>query len=238
MVSNNRVTDSKANEDYVPAFSDSRSLTIGVAEAPTGLAVMLTGSTTVQVSWSHAGTTSHRYEVFQVHNNRTQSVFNTSMDTVANIKGLTQGESYTFFVIAISLNTSSGILLPSEHSVPVSISIPSNKPSTTSTSSTLMRSSMTLTPSLVSTRLSSSSQVVSTMSPSISQFPSNSPQPSVVRPTPGNVDDPDISSVGLTAGALVISLLSLTLLVLIVVHISGIVAIRKTKPKEVRGTGI
>uniref|UniRef100_A0A1X7VS00 Uncharacterized protein n=1 Tax=Amphimedon queenslandica TaxID=400682 RepID=A0A1X7VS00_AMPQE len=29
MVSNNRVTDSKANEDYVPAFSDSRSLTIG-----------------------------------------------------------------------------------------------------------------------------------------------------------------------------------------------------------------
>ena len=203
---------------------------------------MLTGSTTVQVSWSHSGTTSHRYEVFQVHNNRTQSVFNTSMDTIANIKGLTQGESYAFFVIAISLDTSSGILLPSEHSPPVSISIP-NKPSTTSTkstlasmSSTLLRSSMTLTPSLVI----SSSQLVPTTcrSASTSQFPLSSPQPSVARPTPGNVDDPDIhvSSVGLTAGVLVISLLLLTLLVLIVVHVSGIVAISKTKPKEERGT--
>ena len=205
-----------------------------VAEAPTGLAVMLTGSTTVQVSWSHSGTTSHRYEVFQVHNNRTQSVFNTSMDTIANIKGLTQGESYAFFVIAVSLDTSSGILLPSEHSPPVSISIP-NKPSTTSTkstlasmSSTLLRSSMTLTPSLVI----SSSQLVPTISPSTSQFPLSSPQPSVVvRPTPGNVDDPDASSVGLTVGIVLLSVLSFILLVLIFVLIGGIVAISKTKPK-------
>lgn len=153
----------------------------------------------------------YRYEVFQSYDNTIKSVFNTS-DCVASISGLSPGANYTFFVIAISLNTSSVVLLPSEPSAELMIVLVINEtssaisPSATATMSSFMDSSDTL-------------------SSSITQ--------SVTPPTPGNVGgESSSSSVGLTAGIIVLSVLAFILIVLVVVLVFGLVAIYKKKPKK------
>ena len=163
----------------------------------------------------------YRYEVFQSYDNTIKTVFNTS-DCVASISGLSPGANYTFFVIAISLNTSSVVLLPSEPSAELMIVLVINEtsstisPSATATMSSFMDSSA---------NPSQSSLTNNTLSSSITQ--------SVTPPTPGNVGgESSSSSVGLTAGIIVLSVLAFILIVLVVVLVFGLVAIYKKKPKK------
>ena len=181
----------------------------------------------------------YRYEVFQSYDNTIKSVFNTS-GCVASISGLSPGVNYTFFVIAISLNTSSVVLLPSEPSAELMIVLVINEtssaisPSATATMSSFMDSSANPSPSATATMSSfmessanpsQSSLTNSTLSSSITQ--------SVTPLTPGNVGGKSSSSsVGLTAGIIVLSVLAFILIVLVVVLVFGLVAIYKKKPKK------
>ena len=232
-----------------------------VAESPwvTEANIKQTGPTTVQISWYHKVIVGapYRYEVFQSYDNTIKSVFNTS-DCVASISGLSPGANYTFFVIAISLNTSSVVLLPSEPSAELMIVLVINEtssaisPSATAAMSSFMESSANPSPSATATMSSfmdSSANPSPSATATMSSFMESSANPSqssltnstlsssitqsVTPLTPGNVGGgSSSSSVGLTAGIIVLSVLAFILIVLVVVLVFGLVAIYKKKPKK------
>ena len=229
-----------------------------VAESPwvTEADIKQTGPTTVQISWYHKVIVGapYRYEVFQSYDNTIKSVFNTS-GCVASITGLSPGANYTFFVIAISLNTSSVVLLPSEPSAELMIVLVINEtssaisPSATAAMSSFMDSSAnpsqsSLTNNTLSSSITQSPSATATMSsfmdssanPSQSSLINNTLSSSITQsvtpPTPGNVGESSSSSVGLTAGIIVLSVLAFILIVLVVVLVFGLVAIYKKKPKK------